>query len=92
MEENNNIIELIDEDGNAVQFEHLCTVPYDGDEYIVLADVNDDEDDEEQAVVILRIVPKEDGDDEYDGEVEEDILNAVFEKFLEMTEEFEEDE
>ena len=34
-EENQNILELVDEDGNTVPFEHLDTVQIDGEDYIV---------------------------------------------------------
>ncbi len=36
MEGENNIIELVDEQGQAVEFEHLMTVEHEGSYYIVL--------------------------------------------------------
>ena len=39
-EENQNILELVDEDGNTVPFEHLDTVQIDGEDYIVCIPVS----------------------------------------------------
>ena len=36
-EENQNILELVDEDGNTVPFEHLDTVQIDGEDYIAVS-------------------------------------------------------
>ena len=36
MEINDNIIELIDENDNVTRFEHLLTLDYDGNEYIII--------------------------------------------------------
>ena len=35
-EEEDNIVELTDEDGTVTKFEYLTTVPYEGEEYVVL--------------------------------------------------------
>ena len=42
-EENQNILELVDEDGNTVPFEHLDTVQIDGEDYIVCIPYNEEE-------------------------------------------------
>ena len=36
MEEHNNIVELIDEEGNTLSFEYLMTIDYMGNEYVAL--------------------------------------------------------
>ena len=40
-EENQNILELVDEDGNTVPFEHLDTVQIDGEDYLSLIHISE---------------------------------------------------
>lgn len=78
--EEQNIVELIDEDGNVVEFEHLATIEHEGEYYIALV-AADESDDEETEVVIMKI--EGDEDNETYVPVEDDALQAViFEKFI----------
>ena len=84
--ERENIVELVDEDGNEVRFEHLMTLEHNGGVYICLAPVDPMEDVEEDELVIMRIEEDEDGNDVY-ATIEDDAeLDAVFEKYLEIAE------
>lgn len=76
-----NIITLNDESGNAVEFEFLDLVEYEGNEYVVLLPTDDPDDDGE--VVILRLeATDEDAEEEiYSGVEDYSILDAVFEVF-----------
>lgn len=87
--EQDNIVELIDENDNPVKFEHIMTIEYEGEKYALLSPVDDLEDVEEGEVVILRI---EEGDeqDAYVGIEDEELLEAVFQKYLEIVESEEE--
>lgn len=80
------IIELVDEDGNEVSFEHLMTLEHDGKAYICLAPVEPMEDVAEDELVIMRIETDEEGNDFYATVDNEDELDAVFEKYLEIAE------
>ena len=84
-EELDNILTLNDEDGNEVEFEFLDLIEYDGEEYVILLPVEDEEEAEEPGeVVILKLEDTENEDEEsYVSVEDEDILNAVFEKFKE---------
>ena len=84
-EELDNIIILNDENGNEVKFEFLDLMEYEGEEYVILLPVEDEEEAEEQGeVVILKLEDTENEDEEsYVSVEDEDILNAVFEKFKE---------
>lgn len=86
MASGNPIVELVDEDGKEVRFEHIYTVPYEGDEYVLLVPLDEVEGVEEDEVIIMRI---EVGDEEdaYVGIEDDDLLEKVFEKYLEMAEE-----
>lgn len=86
MEEN--VIELVDEDGNVDRFYHLGTFEYKGGLYGVfeLADPEDDE--EENAGYVFSM--EEDGDEVILNEVEDDeIADAVFNMYLEQQEAYE---
>ncbi len=85
-EEEDNIVELTDEDGVVSKFEYLTTVSHEGEEYVVLMvldeDGNEPEGDDGE-VVILQIEQDENGEDIYVSVDDDEISQAVFEKFLE---------
>jgi len=86
MESGNEIIELLDEDGKSVRFEHLMTVEYEGDPYVLLVPIDEVEDVDEDEVIILRIETGEDGEDAYVGVEDEELLEKIFERYLEIAE------
>lgn len=100
MSENNNheldmeredIVQLVDEDGNEVEFEHLMTLEHNGNAYICLVPVEPMEDVAEDELVILRIETDDEGNDVY-ATIEDDAeLDEVFEKYLEIAEADDED-
>ena len=79
------IIELTDEDGVTSQFEYLTTIDHEGELYVVLMLLDDEEtDDEEGEVLILKIEKDpETQEDIYVSVDDDEISQAVFEKFLE---------
>ncbi len=81
-EENNDLVELIDENGEHTMFEHLATLEYEGESYLALCDPDSDEDDLE--VFILKIEQDEDGNDVYNVP-DDDVADAVFAKLVELT-------
>ncbi|MDR0928982.1 MAG: DUF1292 domain-containing protein [Oscillospiraceae bacterium] len=87
-----NVVELIGEDGAAVRFEHLMTLEHGEGTYVLLTPVEPETPDEEGMVVIMRIGKDDDGADCYIVEEDEAILDAVFEKFMALVEEEEDDE
>ena len=80
MADKENTITLYDEDGGEIEFEHLDTVSYNDNLYVVLLEVlkNGEENDE---VVIFRIEQDENDDDTLVVIEDEAELNAVFEEF-----------
>ena len=71
------LITLEDEEGNEVEFEFLDIVEYDGEEYIVL--IENDEDADE--VVILKINPVDEETEEYVSIEDEGLLDKLFDIF-----------
>ena len=77
MENEGTLITLEDEEGNEVEFEFLDIVEYDGEEYIVLIE-NDEDADED---VILQINPVDEETEEYVSIEDEDLLDKLFDIF-----------
>ncbi len=71
------LITLVDDEGNEVEFEFLDVVEYEGEEYIVL--IENDEDADE--VVILKINPIDDNTEEYVSIDDENLLQKLFDIF-----------
>ena len=84
--EREDIVELVDEDGNDVRFEHIMTLEHEGQVYICLVPVDPMEDVAEDELVIMRIETDEEGNDFYATIDSEEELDAVFEKYLEIAE------
>ena len=73
------IITLEDNEGNEVEFELLDVVEYEGEEFIILIENNE----EAQDVVILKIESVDDETENYVGIDDEELLTNVFETFKE---------
>lgn len=82
-EEYTNVITLTDSDGSDVDFEVLNIIPYNDHEYAVLLPV-DDESDSPEAVILELLEAEEDNEEDMlQGVEDEEILNAVFNLFME---------
>ncbi len=86
-EQRENIIQLQDEQGNDVDFEHLMTLEHEGSYYVVLEAVEDLEDCMEGEAIILKIVQDENGEDTYVTIEDENELKTVFDKCMAAMEE-----
>ena len=91
MEEN--MIELIDDaTGESVSFEHLATIEHEGAYYIALTEIAEEDDESEECeVIIMKIDQDEDGKECYVQVEDEDEQQAVFDKFVALMEEEEEE-
>lgn len=77
--ENQHLIDLIDEDGNTVTFEHLDTVQYKGDDYVICIPYDDDE--EVVTEVVIFKIKKNVEDDCLEQLEDGEIMSAVYELF-----------
>jgi uncharacterized protein YrzB (UPF0473 family) len=90
-EERDDIVILVDENGDEVEFEHIDTIEMNGNEYVVLAPLEEEdaEENEEEEVIILKIEHNEDGEDSFVTVEDDDELDEVFNEFqTRMEEEF----
>ena len=90
MDERDDIVVLVDENGEELEFEHIDTIEMNGNEYVILVALDEeyDEDQDEEEIVILRVEHGEDGEDSFVTIEDDDELDAVFEEFQERMEEF----
>lgn len=89
-EERDDLIVLVDENGDETEFEHMDTIEMNGNEYVVLlpySEEDPDEEDQEEEVVILKIEHGKDGEDSFVTIEDEDELDMVFEEFRSRMEE-----
>lgn len=72
-----NLVTLLDEDGNEVQFEFLDLEQYQEKEYVILLPAGDTDGE----VVILQVEEPDDENETYTGVDDPDVLEAVFARF-----------
>jgi len=77
------VVELNAPDGTVYRFRYGATIPYAGQDYVVLLEMEDTADGEEQ-VLITRLVD-EDGKMSFVVAEEEDVIQTVFEKYVKLT-------
>ena len=77
------LVDVTGPDGTVYHFRFGAMVPYAGAEYAVLLEMELDENGEEQ-VLITKVEKTEDGSLAFVVAEEEDIIQAVFEKYVAM--------
>ena len=77
MENEGTLIPLVDEEGNETEFERLDVIEYEGEEYIVLIENEEDADE----VVILKIHPIDNETEEYVSIDDDELLDTLFDVF-----------
>ncbi|MGI6004063.1 MAG: DUF1292 domain-containing protein [Christensenellales bacterium] len=88
MENDRNLVELIDENGNELSFEHIMTFEHDENIYVALVDADTDPQAEEADVLILRVEEGEgDQEDTYVDVEDEAELQAAFNTFVALLDE-----
>ena len=85
-QEQGNIIQLLDENNQAVSFDLLMTFDYEGKRYAALLPMDKVENVGDDEVVLLEIV-KESGEEAYISIDNPVLLNEVFDVFMELFDE-----
>ena len=81
--EDNDLIELIDDDGNVINFRLLDVTEYKGEKYTLLLAAEPNEDVAEDEVVIFRLNEKEESLEPIE---DENLLQEVFDFYQQETE------
>ena len=77
------VVELTAPDGRVFRFRYGAVIPYAGEEYVVLLEMEDSPSGEEQ-ILITRVV-EQDGELSFVVAEEEDVIEQVFNKYVAMT-------
>ena len=75
------LVDLTGPDGTVYHFRYSAMIPYAGEEYAVLLEMELDENGEEQ-VLITKVEKTEDGNLAFVVAQEDDIIQAVFDKYV----------
>ena len=87
-DENSDLVQLKDDDGNDVNFEHILTLEHKGSYYVVLEATEDTDDCKEGEAIILKIVHDPATNEDVYATIEDEAeFNAVFDKCLAAMEE-----
>lgn len=78
------LVELTGPDGKVYQFRYGAMIPYAGEEYAVLLEMELDPNGEEQ-VLITRVEKTEDGSLAFVVAEEEDVIQTVFDKYVKLS-------
>ncbi len=89
--EEDNIIELFDDEGNATKLEHILTFELNDMFYVAFLPL-EEPDEEENEVIFMRLDEDESGADVFYTIDSEEELENVWQTFLKIYEEIEEDE
>ena len=88
MQDNENLVQLQDENGKDVNFEHLMTIEHEGSYYVVLEATEDTDDCKEGEAIILKVVRGGASDEDVYATIEDEAeFNAVFDKCMAAMEE-----
>lgn len=86
-------IVLIDDNGEEAHFAHLMTFSYEDERYVALEPISEDTDldEEEEAEVVLFHISQDKGEDVYESIDNEILQNEVFDEFLRLVDEEDEE-
>ena len=78
----NDFVTMVDENGEEFVLEVLDTIDYNGRTYTACLPADMDENDPDYGMVLLQNVIDENGEEVFDTIDDEDELNAVYEQFM----------
>ena len=85
-EEDDDLIELVDENGETTLFELLASFDFEGAHYLAVSEPIGEEEPESLEVTMLKTVQDEEGNDTYVTIDDEDESEAAFNYFLTLVE------
>jgi len=75
-------VTIIDDDGQEFELEVLDTMDYNGETYMAFLPADMDENDPDYGIIILRVVTDENGEDVYESIDDDAQLQDVYEHFM----------
>ena len=77
------VVELTSPDGTVYRFRYGAVLPYEGQEYVVLVELENDENGEEQ-LLITRLCDTEDGELSFEVVTQDDVIQAILAKYTQQ--------
>lgn len=81
------IIQLINDDGETVDFYHVGTIEYEGDWYVFFQPAEELADLDEDEVAVFRLERDENGEDVFVPLDDDELMEKVFDEFNRLSEE-----
>lgn len=75
-------VTIVDDDGQEFELEVLDTMDYNGETYMAFLPADMDENDPDYGIIILRVVTDEKGEDLYESIDDDAQLQDVYEHFM----------
>lgn len=90
--EDDDIVTLMSADGEEIDFVEIAGIAYNGKMYAILQPVEllDGMDDDE--ALVFKVTQNRDGEDNFEIETDDDIIDAVFEEYNRLLDEAEEEQ
>ena len=85
-------VTIIDDEGNEFELEVIESMDYNGHSYMAFLPADMKEDDPDYGFILLRVVEDENGDEVFESIDDEDELQDVYERFMVLLYDDEEDE
>ena len=79
----NDFITLTDDEGNSFELEHLDTLEVEGETYMAFLPADISEDDDDFGIIILKVL-EENGEEIFGSVDDEEELNRVYDRFMEI--------
>ena len=75
-------VTIVDDDGQEFELEVLDSMDYNGESYMAFLPADMDENDPDYGIIILRVVTDENGDELFESIDDDEQLQDVYEKFM----------
>ena len=75
-------VTIVDDEGQEFELEVLDSMDYNGESYMAFLPADMDEEDPDYGIIILRVVTDENGEELYESIDDDEQLQDVYEKFM----------
>ena len=86
------LVTIVDDEGNEFELEVIESMDYNGKSYMAFLPADMSEDDPDYGFILLRVVEDENGDEVFESIDDENELQDVYERFMVLLYDDEEDE
>lgn len=86
-EEDNDIVTLISDEGEEIDFVEIAGIAYDGKFYVILQPVELPEGMEDDEALVFLCEQTDDGEDKFTIELDDDIIEGVFSEYNRLCDE-----